>query len=217
MFEFSAPTGAAGPLLQQWQVLPPGEYHLAGQSEGVEQTEEARPYWALTCANGRELGRLVLPNSAQAEGVDLRRQLHCSAELRGADAHFTRAHPMRWRAYRDESTGFNFLPCAETAETQPCMNDCLHYLFWLPPRLRRRRGTQVGGTANSAVGQIGQRQSADQAKSQTPTGRIASRVQSRVQSRLRNRIDRDYDPQGLWASPFAVAQERARAPARRRR
>lgn len=78
-------------------------------------------------------------------------------------------------------------------------------------------GTQVGGTANSAVGQIGQRQSADQAKSQTPTGRIASRVQSRVQSRLRNRIDRDYDPQGLWASPFAVAQERARAPARRRR
>lgn len=75
---------------------------------------------------------------------------------------------------------------------------------------------QIGRVADSAVGQVGQRQTREQA----PTGiksmaRVANRIQNRVQNRIRNRIDRDYDPQAGMTDPFAVAEDRARRPTRR--
>lgn len=66
--DFAAPASVGGALLQQLQVLPPGDYRIEGRSAGIEQPEGARPYWALSCRDGRELGRVVLPDSAQAKG-----------------------------------------------------------------------------------------------------------------------------------------------------
>lgn len=68
LFDFSAPASVGGPLLQQVQVLPAGDYLLKGHSSGIDQIPEARPYWILTCSDGRELGRLDMPNSDQAGG-----------------------------------------------------------------------------------------------------------------------------------------------------
>ena len=68
-FEFATPPGAAGALLRQVQILPPGDYRLEGRSSGIDQAEGSRPYWALTCQSGRELGRVAMPNSAQANGA----------------------------------------------------------------------------------------------------------------------------------------------------
>lgn len=69
-FEFSAPSSIGGPVLRQVQLLPPGTYRLSGHSDGIEQEARAQPYWTLTCRrDGRELGRVAVPNSAQAKGV----------------------------------------------------------------------------------------------------------------------------------------------------
>lgn len=70
VFEFSAPASIGGPVLQQVQLLPPGKYRIVGHSSGIEQETRALPYWLLTCrSDGRELGRVMVPNSAQANGV----------------------------------------------------------------------------------------------------------------------------------------------------
>ena len=77
----------------------------------------------------------------------------------------------------------------------------------------------TGRTAQSAVGQVGQRQTQDVTAPKTglkPTGRINSRIQNRVQSRIRNRIDQDYDPQGNAADPFRVAEDQTRTGGRPR-
>lgn len=72
-----------------------------------------------------------------------------------------------------------------------------------------------GRVADSAVGQVGQRQSRDQAETGTPpTARLNSRIQNRVQSRIRNRIDRFYDPTANANSPFEVASDEARTTGR---
>jgi hypothetical protein len=69
-FEFSAPASIGGTVLQQVQLLPPGPYHLAGHGSGVEQEARALPYWALLCrSDGRELGRVAMPNSVEANGA----------------------------------------------------------------------------------------------------------------------------------------------------
>lgn len=73
--------------------------------------------------------------------------------------------------------------------------------------------SEVGQTAQSSAGQIGQRQSratAEKTVGVVPLARIENRVPNRVQSRVRNRIDRYYDPRANAASPFAVAGERIR-------
>lgn len=69
MFEFNVPASMGGPLLRQAQMLPGGTYRIEGHSNGIERAAGAEPYWALTCqADGRELGRVVVPNSARNEG-----------------------------------------------------------------------------------------------------------------------------------------------------
>lgn len=68
-FEFSAPASIGGAVLQQVQLLPAGTYRLSGHSDGIAQEARALPYWTLTCrGDGRELGRVGVPNSAQAGG-----------------------------------------------------------------------------------------------------------------------------------------------------
>jgi len=71
--------------------------------------------------------------------------------------------------------------------------------------------TQAGRTAQSAVGEVGQRQTRDQAAPNLkPLARIDTRIANRVQNRIRNRIDRDYDPQGNASTPFTEAETRER-------
>ena len=69
IFDFSAPATVGGPLLQQLQLLPTGEYVIEGRTIDLEQVATARPYWVLICANGRELGRVEVPNSSVNGGV----------------------------------------------------------------------------------------------------------------------------------------------------
>lgn len=68
IFEFSAPASVGGSLLQQLQMLPPGIYRLTGHSSGIEQPADKLPYWLLTCHDGREFGRVEMPNSARSNG-----------------------------------------------------------------------------------------------------------------------------------------------------
>lgn len=69
LLDFSAPASVGGPVVQQLQLLPPGRYQLIGHSEGIDQVDDARPYWVLTCQEGRELGRVAMPNSITAKGA----------------------------------------------------------------------------------------------------------------------------------------------------
>jgi len=69
MFDFSAPATVGGPLLQQLQLLPTGDYVIEGRTIDLDQADAARPYWVLICTNGRELGRVEVPNSSENGGV----------------------------------------------------------------------------------------------------------------------------------------------------
>lgn len=66
--DFSVPPSLGGVLLEQMQLMTPGAYRLEGHSIGIEQRERSLPYWTLICNDGRELGRVVMPNSAQSNG-----------------------------------------------------------------------------------------------------------------------------------------------------
>lgn len=68
LFDFAVSMGNGGTLLQQLQMLPPGDYIVEGHSIGIEQPARSRPYWALRCQGEGEIGRLELPNSSQAGG-----------------------------------------------------------------------------------------------------------------------------------------------------
>lgn len=68
LFSFTVSMGNGGTLLQQLQMLPPGDYVLEGHSVGIEQPARSRPYWALRCQAGAEIGRVEVPNSSQAGG-----------------------------------------------------------------------------------------------------------------------------------------------------
>lgn len=70
VFDFFAPAGIGGALLRQVQMLPPGRYRLEGHSRNIEQPADTMPYWVVTChSSGRELGRVILPHSAHAQGA----------------------------------------------------------------------------------------------------------------------------------------------------
>lgn len=68
VFDFAVSSGVGGPVLRQWQLLPPGRYRLRGRSIGIELPADARPYWTLRCRNDEEQGRVEVPNSDQAGG-----------------------------------------------------------------------------------------------------------------------------------------------------
>jgi hypothetical protein len=69
IFDFSGPASVGGAMLQQLQLLPPGSYRLIGHSMGIDQVQDARPYWVLSCRGGRELGRIEVPNSNVTNGA----------------------------------------------------------------------------------------------------------------------------------------------------
>ncbi|MDV3458436.1 hypothetical protein RZN05_15670 [Sphingomonas sp. HF-S4] len=68
VFDFSAPSTVGGIVLEQLQLLPPGRYQLAGRSTVIGQTPQSAPYWVLICTDGRELGRVAVPNASQDNG-----------------------------------------------------------------------------------------------------------------------------------------------------
>jgi hypothetical protein len=67
-FDFAVPASVGGPLLQQFQMFLPGTYSLMGHSIGLDQPARSRPYWVVACQEGRELGRVIVPNSTEANG-----------------------------------------------------------------------------------------------------------------------------------------------------
>lgn len=68
VFEFSAPASVGGPVLQQLQLLPPGRYRLTGHAVGISQADGERPYWSITCHDGREFGRVEFPDVTGTRG-----------------------------------------------------------------------------------------------------------------------------------------------------
>lgn len=68
VFDFSVTSGMGGPILQQIELLPPGEYSLDGRSTGIEQPDSALPYWVLSCANSSEIGRVTVTSSNRSGG-----------------------------------------------------------------------------------------------------------------------------------------------------
>lgn len=68
VFDFAAPPTIGGIVLQQMQMLTPGRYRIDGHSLNIEQSDSERPYWVLVCTDGREIGRVDLPNSDQQAG-----------------------------------------------------------------------------------------------------------------------------------------------------
>ncbi|RDS76757.1 hypothetical protein DL238_03455 [Alteriqipengyuania lutimaris] len=65
ILDFMVPPEVGGIAVRQEQVLPPGSYRLFGRGTAVDQSDLTRPYWSLNCADGRELGRVELTNSAE--------------------------------------------------------------------------------------------------------------------------------------------------------
>lgn len=68
VLDFSLPAMVGATLLQQQQVLPPGDYQLRGHSNAIEQPARTQPYWQLSCKTGRELGRIPIQNSSLQNG-----------------------------------------------------------------------------------------------------------------------------------------------------
>lgn len=68
-FDFAAPATVGGPLLRQMQVLPPGDYRISGHSRRIGEVGSSRPYWMLSCGDGRELGRVDVPNVQRPNGA----------------------------------------------------------------------------------------------------------------------------------------------------
>lgn len=69
ILDFSVPPGSRATVVSQMQLLPPGRYRLVGRSSGIAQPQRSRPFWTLVCASGRELGRVEVPNSQQADSA----------------------------------------------------------------------------------------------------------------------------------------------------
>lgn len=67
-FDYAAPAGMGGTILEQVQLLPAGSYQLTGRSRNIVVAGDANPYWTLVCADGRELGRINIPASTETAG-----------------------------------------------------------------------------------------------------------------------------------------------------
>lgn len=78
------------------------------------------------------------------------------------------------------------------------------------PSALAQESTRPGQLAESAAGQLGQRQTTENSQAHIePLGRLNNRIANRVQNRIRNRIDRYYDPRANTTSPFEVAAEQS--------
>ncbi|TCD06725.1 hypothetical protein EYB45_03285 [Erythrobacteraceae bacterium CFH 75059] len=77
--DFAAPPGAGGPVVRQYQYLPPGTYTLEGHFDQLQLGLGSRPFWQLACENGQEIGRVEVPPSA-AEATPFAGRLTVSAQ-----------------------------------------------------------------------------------------------------------------------------------------
>lgn len=68
VFEFAAPSSVGGSLLQQLQLLPAGRYRLSGHGTTMDLPTDERPFWSVTCHDGREFGRIEIPDPARSGG-----------------------------------------------------------------------------------------------------------------------------------------------------
>lgn len=66
--DFVGPPNIGGVMLRQTQLLAPGTYVLEGHGMNVDLPEGSAPYWTLSCNDGRELGRVAVPNSNRNRG-----------------------------------------------------------------------------------------------------------------------------------------------------
>lgn len=81
----------------------------------------------------------------------------------------------------------------------------------LPASEAIAQDVSAGRVGDSAVGQVGQRQTRDQASENVePLVRVDARIRNRIQSRIRNRIDRNYDPQANATEPFTIGADQLR-------
>lgn len=121
---------------------------------------------------------------------------------------------MPWQAYRARSIAFSCVP-RDDGLRKMTMRAFLLLTFAVLATPAIGQEAVPGRVADSAVGEVGQRQSRDQLETGTlPTARLNGRIQNRVQSRIRNRIDRYYNPTANATSPFQVASDEARTAAR---
>lgn len=67
--DFSVSSSIGGEILRQMQALPVGRYRITGKTRNVDQPARSAPYWTLICWQGRELGRVAVSNSKQANGM----------------------------------------------------------------------------------------------------------------------------------------------------
>lgn len=67
IFSFFLPGGIGGQLLQQYQVLPTGQYRLEGIGAGGARSGRSNPYWIVACLSGRELGRVDMGPSGKTD------------------------------------------------------------------------------------------------------------------------------------------------------
>lgn len=61
--EFSVAPSVGGKLIEQRQMLYPGIYRFESSIEDLQQPEQSRPYWTLVCQDGRDLGKINVPNA----------------------------------------------------------------------------------------------------------------------------------------------------------
>lgn len=87
------------------------------------------------------------------------------------------------------------------------------YVEEAPPATQSEGLENMGRTADTGIGEVGERTSA--IVNVDPMGRLESRIQNRVQNRIRNRIDRNYDPMANATSPFERADQQTRRGASR--
>ncbi|NTZ43416.1 hypothetical protein G7A66_10055 [Altererythrobacter sp. SALINAS58] len=66
ILDFALPPSVGGVVVRQLQLLPAGTYRLQGLSTNIEQPLRSQPYWALLCLDGRELGRVPITSSSDA-------------------------------------------------------------------------------------------------------------------------------------------------------
>lgn len=69
VLDFSAPATVGGAVVEQAQVLPPGNYRLTGTARNLSSDVASVPYWQLACVDGHELGRVPLIVKADGKGT----------------------------------------------------------------------------------------------------------------------------------------------------
>lgn len=98
-----------------------------------------------------------------------------------------------------------FLCLAAPANTQslPLDTNSSSWSDTAPPETQSDGLEDLGRTADTGIGGVGERTSI----LANPMGRINSRISNRIENRIRSRLDRDYNPMDDTVSPFEQATD----------